>query len=211
MLHERRESNSMNIFYNENGVGDVLLVQLALTKPETVLVETKGDVALVLNEETKEVVAFNLFNASSYVELVDNGEVKLTEELVDQIQKALVKNNVELELDADFTPKFVVGHVLTIEGHPNADRLNVCSVDVGNETLQIVCGASNIAAGQKVVVAKVGAVMPSGMVIRDAELRGVASSGMVCSATELSLPDAVENVGILVLDDEFVVGESFVK
>jgi len=201
----------MNIFYNENGVGDVLLVQLALTKPETVLVETKGDVALVLNEETKEVVAFNLFNASSYVELVDNGEVKLTEELVDQIQKALVKNNVELELDADFTPKFVVGHVLTIEGHPNADRLNVCSVDVGNETLQIVCGASNIAAGQKVVVAKVGAVMPSGMVIRDAELRGVASSGMVCSATELSLPDAVENVGILVLDDEFVVGESFVK
>lgn len=201
----------MNIFYNENGVGDVLLVQLALTKPETVLVETKGDVALVLNEETKEVVAFNLFNASSYVELVDNGEVKLTEELVDQIQKALVKNNVELELDADFTPKFVVGHVLAIEGHPNADRLNVCSVDVGNETLQIVCGASNIAAGQKVVVAKVGAVMPSGMVIRDAELRGVASSGMVCSATELSLPDAVENVGILVLDDEFVVGESFVK
>jgi len=201
----------MNIFYNENGVGDVLLVQLALTKPETVLVETKGDVALVLNEETKEVVAFNLFNASSYVELVDNGEVKLTEELVDQIQKALVKNNVELELDADFTPKFVVGHVLTIEGHPNADRLNVCSVDVGNETLQIVCGASNIAAGQKVVVAKVGAVMPSGMVIRDVELRGVASSGMVCSATELSLPDAVENVGILVLDDEFVVGESFVK
>lgn len=211
MLHERRESNLMNIFYNENGVGDVLLVQLTLTKPEVVEVETKGDVALVQSEETKEVVAFNLFNASSYVELVDNGEVKLTEELVDQIQKALVKNNVELELDADFTPKFVVGHVLTIEGHPNADRLNVCSVDVGNETLQIVCGASNIAAGQKVVVAKVGAVMPSGMVIRDAELRGVASSGMVCSATELSLPDAVEDVGILVLDEEFVVGESFIK
>ncbi|MCZ2259706.1 YtpR family tRNA-binding protein [Sporosarcina sp. G11-34] len=201
----------MNIFYNENGVGEVLLVQIALTKPETVAVETKGDVALVQNEETKEVVAFNMFNASSYVELVDNGEVKLTEELVDQIQKALVKNNVELELDADFTPKFVVGHVLSIEGHPNADRLNVCSIDVGNETLQIVCGASNIAAGQKVVVAKVGAVMPSGMVIRDAELRGVASSGMVCSATELSLPDAVENTGILVLDDKFVVGESFVK
>lgn len=201
----------MNIFYNENGVGDVLLVQLTSTKPETVAVETKGDVALVQSEETKEVVAFNLFNASSYVELIDNGEVKLTEELVDQIEKALVKNNVEIELNADFTPKFVVGQVLTIEGHPNADRLNVCSIDVGNETLQIVCGASNIAAGQKVVVAKVGAVMPSGMVIRDAELRGVASSGMVCSATELSLPDAVENVGILVLDDEFVVGESFIK
>ena len=77
--------------------------------------------------------------------------------------------------------------LLTKEKHPNADKLNVCTVDVGNETLQIVCGAPNVEEGQKVVVAKVGAVMPSGMVIRDAELRGVASSGMICSATELSL------------------------
>ena len=59
------------------------------------------------------------------------------------------------------------------EKHPNADKLSVCTVDVGSETVQIVCGAPNVDAGQKVVVAKVGAVMPSGMVIRDAELRGV--------------------------------------
>lgn len=204
----------MNIFYNEHGVGDVLLVQLTSTNSEKVTAETKGDVTVLQNDTTKEIVAFNLFNASSYVEVVEvveNGEVKLTQELVEQLQKALVTNNVEIELDVDFSPKFVVGHVLKKDSHPNADRLNICSVDVGNETLQIVCGASNIDADQKVVVAKVGAVMPSGMVIRDAELRGVASSGMICSATELSLPDAEAGVGILVLDDEMVVGEAFIK
>ena len=77
------------------------------------------------------------------------------------------------------------------------------------KTVQIVCGAPNVDAGQKVVVAKVGAVMPSGMVIRDAELRGVPSSGMICSAKELGLPDAPEEKGILVLDNNAVVGETF--
>src|SRR5699024_5657063 len=95
------------------------------------------------------------------------------------------------------------------EKHPNADKLNVCQVEVGEGTLQIVCGAPNVEAGQKVVVAKVGAVMPSGMIIRDAELRGVASSGMICSAKELGLKDAPEEKGILVLEDDRIVGEAF--
>ena len=199
----------MNIFYNEKGVGDVLLVQLTSTKPAAITTEIKGNVTLIKDEETKETVALNIFEASNYVEVDQSGEVELTEELVKEVQKALLINKVELVLDADFSPKFVVGYVLKKESHPNADRLNVCSVDVGNETLQIVCGASNIDAGQKVVVAKVGAVMPSGMIIRDAELRGVASSGMICSPTELSLPDAAEDVGILVLEDDKVIGEAF--
>lgn len=211
MLHERKENNKLNIFYNKNGVGDVLLVQLTSTNPESVAAETKGDVTLIYNDATKELAAFNLFKASSYVSVEADGEVEFTDEVVDQIQKALVKNNVDVELVVDLSPKFVVGHVLEKNAHPNADRLSVCSVNIGSETLQIVCGAQNIAAGQKVVVAKVGAVMPSGMIIRDAELRGVASSGMICSATELSLPDAEENVGILVLEAETVVGEQFIK
>ena len=157
-------------------------------------------------ESTKEIAAFNLFNASSYVKVEGDGQVKLTEEVVEKLQKALAKNNVDIVLDVDMSPKFVIGHVLKKEKHPNADKLSVCTVDIGKETLQIVCGASNIEAGQKVVVAKVGAVMPSGMVIRDAELRGIPSSGMICSATELSLPDAKDGMGILVLNDEMIVG-----
>ena len=69
------------------------------------------------------------------------GEVELTEEIASLLQEALVKNDVEIKLDVDFTPKFVIGHVLKKEKHPNADKLSVCTVDVGNETVQIVCGA----------------------------------------------------------------------
>lgn len=199
----------MNIFYNKIGVGDVLLVQLTTDLPETVTAKSIGDITLIHNEATEEVVAFNLFNASTYVTV--NEKMELTEDLFKQIQAALEKNNVKLELNVDFTPKFVVGYILKKEKHPNADKLNVCSVDVGSETLQIVCGAANVEEGQKVVVAKVGAVMPSGMVIRDAELRGIASSGMICSATELNLPHAKENTGILVLENDAITGDRFAQ
>jgi len=201
----------MNIFYNLNGVGDVLLVQLTLTRPAAIATKSQGDVTLIRDVVTGELTAFNLFNASSYVKNEAVGEVELTEEVASQLQDALLKNGVEVKLDVDFTPKFVVGHILTKEKHPNADKLSVCTVDVSSETVQIVCGATNVDAGQKVVVAKVGAVMPSGMIIRDAELRGVPSAGMICSAKELGLVNAPEEKGILVLDDKAVVGEEFSK
>ena len=201
----------MNIFYNRDGVGDVLLVQHTVTRPEEVTTVSYGDVTVIRNAETGEVAAINLFNASTYFTIDVVGKVDMTEEFVNQLQATFAKNGANVELDADFSPKFVVGHVLTKEKHPNADKLSVCSVDIGSETVQIVCGASNIDAGQKVVVAKIGAVMPSGMVIRDAELRGVASTGMICSAKELALPDAPEEKGILVLDSNAVVGEAFTK
>lgn len=201
----------MIIFYNKQGVGDVLLVQLELEKPSELMTEKIGDIAVIKDAETTKVVAFNLFNATNYLKVEANGEVELTEEIIEKVQQALQENNVDLKIVADLSPKFVIGHVINKEKHPDADRLNVCKVDVGIETLQIVCGASNVDVNQKVVIAKVGAVMPSGLVIKDAELRGVASSGMICSASELALPDAGENVGILVLDENSVVGQPFIK
>lgn len=199
----------MNIFYNQNGVGDVLFVQLTTERPENREIEIKKDITLIKDEATGTVVALNVFNASNYVKVDADGQVETSEEIVGQLQEAFKVNGVELDLNVDFSPKFVVGHVLGKEKHPNADKLSVCSVDVGNETLQIVCGAPNVEKGQKVVVAKVGAVMPSGMVIRDAELRGVASSGMICSAKELGIPDAPVEKGILVLDENKSPGEPF--
>ncbi|MFC5604464.1 YtpR family tRNA-binding protein [Sporosarcina koreensis] len=199
----------MNIFYNQNGVGDVLLVQLTTERPENREIESNKDITLIIDEATKKIVAFNVFNASTYVKVEADGQVETTEEIVGQLQEALKSNGIELELDVDLTPKFVVGHVITKEKHPNADKLSVCTVDVGNETLQIVCGAPNVDAGQKVVVAKVGAVMPSGMVIRDAELRGIASSGMICSAKELGIPNAPVEKGIMVLSEDATPGEPF--
>lgn len=93
----------------------------------------------------------------------------------------------------------VVGEVLSCEKHPDADKLSVCQVDTGSATLQIVCGAKNVREGLFVPVSKVGATLPEGLKIRDAELRGVKSSGMICSAKELNLPDI--NDGIMELDE----------
>lgn len=199
----------MNVAYNREHVGDVLLVQLSNEAIEKTVVEKKGDFALLKEEATGEVKGFNLFNASKYVKLDVQGNVEVTPELVEQLTAALNENNVELTLNVDFSPKFVIGQVEEKEKHPNADKLSICKVNVGNETLQIVCGAPNVEAGQKVVVAKIGAVMPSGLLIKEGNLRGVDSFGMLCSARELAIPDAPQEKGILVLEDNAEVGAAF--
>ena len=110
----------------------------------------------------------------------------------------------------DNSPKFVVGFVKECSKHEDSDHLNITKIEVDNgEELQIVCGAANIKQGLKVVVAKVGAMMPDGMIIWPGELRGVASFGMVCSARELDLPNAPEVKGILELPESAVVGSAF--
>jgi phenylalanyl-tRNA synthetase beta chain len=100
-----------------------------------------------------------------------------------------------------------VGHVLERGPHPNADRLSLCRVDLGgDDPAEIVCGAPNVAAGQKVAVASPGETLPDGTKLKKAKIRGVVSQGMICSARELGLGD--EHEGILVLDPEASVGES---
>ena len=106
------------------------------------------------------------------------------------------------------TDGFVVGRVLSAEQHPDADRLKVCSVDVGadgEEPVTIVCGAPNVAAGQTVAVARPGAVMPDGTKLKQAKLRGVVSEGMILSESELELSTGSE--GILVLDSQILDAE----
>ena len=97
----------------------------------------------------------------------------------------------------------VVGFVETREPHPNADKLSVCTVSIGADApAQIVCGAKNVRAGIHVAVATVGSYLPAvDLTIKPAELRGVASSGMICSLSELGLADSSE--GIVILDELF--------
>ncbi|MBI1195994.1 MAG: phenylalanine--tRNA ligase subunit beta [Gammaproteobacteria bacterium] len=99
----------------------------------------------------------------------------------------------------------VVGRVLAIEPHPEADRLQVCTVDVGGaEPLQIVCGAKNVAVDMRVPAALVGASLPGGLKIKEAKLRGVPSFGMLCSAQELGLAEQAS--GLLPLDGDAIPG-----
>ncbi|WP_421380583.1 YtpR family tRNA-binding protein [Bacillus salacetis] len=199
----------MNVFYNLEGIGDTLIITMVPGFEGEKSFDKKGDAVRIFDEKTGETLGYNLFNASSYINVEGKGQVEMNQDKLQEINAAIQKNGFDEELKADFSPKFVIGYVQEKEKHPNADKLSVCKVDVGSETLQIVCGAPNIDSGQKVVVAKVGAVMPSGMLIKDAELRGVASSGMICSAKELDLPDAPKEKGILVLDEDAKVGEPF--
>ncbi len=105
------------------------------------------------------------------------------------------------------TEHFVVGRVLAAEQHPDADRLKVCSVDLGDDTgpATIVCGAPNVAAGQTVAVARPGAVMPDGTKLGQAKLRGVVSAGMILAENELELGPG--GGGIMVLDERSLDAE----
>ncbi len=102
----------------------------------------------------------------------------------------------------------VVGRIDNIEKHPDAEKLSVCSVFTGKETLQIVCGASNIFKGAFVPVALAGACLPGGIKISKSKIRGVFSYGMLCSGSELSITDypGADIDGILILQGDFVPG-----
>ncbi len=110
----------------------------------------------------------------------------------------------------------VVGKILEIEKHPNADKLIVTKVDVGTEILQIVTGADNVKPGDVVPIAKDGSCLPSGVNIKKGELRGVESNGMMCSCGELNIlvdryPNQIEH-GIMILPQEMEskLGENIV-
>ena len=110
----------------------------------------------------------------------------------------------EVVTDFDSLDNLVVGEVLKAEKHPDADKLKLCSVSDGDETFSVVCGAPNVNTGQKIVFAKVGAVLPGDFKIGKAKIRGVESFGMICSERELGISE--EHDGIMVLDDSLKAG-----
>ncbi|MBU5593630.1 phenylalanine--tRNA ligase subunit beta [Amphibacillus sp. MSJ-3] len=132
------------------------------------------------------------------------------EELASKITKAGIEVD-GISYVAEKSTNVVVGYVTSCEQHPNADKLKVCQVEVGDETLQIVCGAQNIASGQKVAVAKPGAVLPGNFKIKKAKLRGIESQGMICSLQELGIAEAYiskeDQDGIYVFPNDVEIGK----
>jgi phenylalanyl-tRNA synthetase beta chain len=129
----------------------------------------------------------------------------------DELAHLLTMSGLEVEACEPVAPPFskvVVGNVLEVRPHPNADRLSLCRVDAGQGApFDVVCGAPNVRAGMKAPVALVGAELPGGLAIKKAAVRGVESSGMLCSARELGLSE--DHSGLLVLPDDAPIGRDF--
>ncbi|WP_442595362.1 phenylalanine--tRNA ligase subunit beta [Neobacillus sp. D3-1R] len=131
-----------------------------------------------------------------------------------ELAKLITKSGIEVEgveVLNEGISGVVVGHVLEREQHPNADKLNKCLVDIGaDEPVQIICGAKNVAQGQKVAVATVGAVLPGNFKIKRAKLRGEESNGMICSLQELGIEGKLTpkefSEGIYVFPNDAEVG-----
>lgn len=196
----------LHAFYNQVGVGDTLLVRLG--SGVTNNYQTHDDLVVLFDEKQK-VIGYNVLNATNYFPGLTTGLIKITEEFVTGMNALLTKYDLE-NVTSDYRHTFIVGQVVEMEDHPDSDHLHVCSVSLGDTTTQIVCGATNVALNQLVVVATVGSVMPSGMLIKPSFLRKVASNGMLCSARELKLPGAPDVPGIMVLNDsDYCVGQEF--
>ncbi|MCJ8277067.1 MAG: phenylalanine--tRNA ligase subunit beta [Bdellovibrionales bacterium] len=142
---------------------------------------------------------------SDYIELNDYRNK------LDELSELLTKAGLEvedMENPAQHWDNIVVGHLLEVGKHPDADKLTLCKVDVGgDEPKQIVCGAKNHKQGDKVVVAQVGAVLPGDFKIKKSKIRGVESFGMLCSTSELGLSGDAD--GILLLDQSAPTGQAF--
>lgn len=123
-----------------------------------------------------------------------------------ELADKLTMRGFESEVVADFSAleHIVVGEVKSAKKHPDADKLKVCTVTDGSETYNVVCGALNVEKGQKIVFAKVGAVLPGDFKIGKAKIRGAESFGMICSERELGISE--EHDGIMVLDSSCTVG-----
>ena len=126
----------------------------------------------------------------------------------EELARALTMAGLEVEEVLPAAPAFdgvVIGHVLAVNAHPNADKLKVCTVDVGGpDKLEIVCGAPNVVTGAKVPCAVIGAQLP-GLKIKATKLRGVDSQGMLCSAMELGISE--DHSGLMILDPASKVGQ----
>lgn len=193
-------------FYNYNYVGDIVLARCGEGKTFDY---DKYDDLVVLKDKKDSIIGFNLLNASKYLGKINDGLINFSDSQIEIFNELLAKYNLALVV-IDKTPRFIVGKIISMSEHPDSDHLHICQVDLKNEQTQIVCGAPNVEAGQRVVVATVGAVMPSGLIIKPSKLRKIESNGMICSARELGLPNAPQVRGILVLDkDKYNVGDSF--
>ncbi|HEO3295642.1 TPA: DUF4479 and tRNA-binding domain-containing protein [Streptococcus agalactiae] len=196
--------------YNREHVGDTLMVIVKDSQGAKLDVDRREQVARVYLQDSKETVAWNIFEVSSLIAIEGVGQVTLSDQDIKILNAELLKEGFEDSLVNNIEPTFVVAQIKEMIDHPDSDHLHICQVEINDgKTVQIVCGAPNASVGLKTVAALPGAMMPNGSLIFPGKLRGEDSFGMLCSARELALPNAPQVRGIIELSDQVIVGESF--
>ena len=140
-----------------------------------------------------------------------NDYVKVKDKNPKEIANLVTKSGINIEkITMQSIENLTVGKVVSKMPHPDSDHLNVCMVDLGKEIVQIVCGAPNVLENQKVIVSKIGAILPGDFEIKKSTIRGVESNGMICSLGELGLEDKEANYhkGIHVLPSDAIIGSN---
>lgn len=196
------------LFYNYYGVGDVLIVKVSEDTPNKV--RTNGNVVALFNDDI--LVGYNIFNVKNIIKIKAKGMIiNPSREMMKVINNILI-NAGFAALPMQNTSGFYVGEVLETTPHPDSDHLTIAKVDIKKEKpLQIVCGARNCRAGIKIITAINNTMMFDGSLIKEGELRGVKSEGMLCSSRELNFPPKLQQEGIYILEDDAVVGEDVFK
>ncbi|MGI6714247.1 MAG: YtpR family tRNA-binding protein [Bacilli bacterium] len=190
------------VFYNYQLLGDVLLIDLVDLPAERE--EIRGEIHVLYHGE--QIVGYNIFQISKIVKIRANGLIPLVDEKLLNVINSLLKKAELAPLPLLADSGFCIGKILTVEPHPESDHLHLTTVDIGSEILKIVCGAKNCKAGMMVPVAKVGTIMFDGTRIKETEVLGEKSYGMLCSSRELNLD---QQSGLLELDHSYPLGSDF--
>lgn len=159
--------------YNREHVGDTLMVIVKDSQGAKLDVDRRGQVARVYLQDSKETVAWNIFEVSSLIAIEGVGQVTLSDQVIKILNAELLKEGFEDSLVNNIEPTFVVAQIKEMIDHPDSDHLHICQVEINDgKTVQIVCGAPNASVGLKTVAALPGAMMPNGSLIFPGKLRG---------------------------------------
>lgn len=185
------------IFYYKETMNDTMSIVVNNNKPTKI--DNHDEYSIIYHDDI--LVGINLFNVSKTLKL-PNGFLYETPEIL-----KFIKNVTKMDFEKYVLPKFVVGRIDSITPVENTN-LNLCQVFNGYDQTTVVCGAKNIKVGLKVVLANLGATLPSGLIINTSKIMNVQSSGMLCSKKELFNTDEPSD-GLLILGDKYQLGHEF--
>ncbi|MDE5545020.1 MAG: hypothetical protein K2I76_00205 [Malacoplasma sp.] len=188
----------INIFYNKTTLNNALTISVS-SQPVTKIEKKKNFTVLYNNNN---LVGINIWDFDQY-EKINQGMIFAGNKILQTIKKI-----TQIDLSQYVEKNFVVGKIIQLEKIPNT-HLHYCDVDIKDKTLKIICGASNVEVGTKVVVAMINTAMPDGKMILKSNIQGKVSFGMLCSKKELNLKADSSEKGIMILDNKYKIGDLF--